>query len=120
VAQHVAREQHVRVRDERRRREEARHRHDERLCEGGEGRSQDDVRFERRVLFASRRTARLAADVRLRDRPRQREKDGHGPRVPGAEGPAGRLGVVFATDGASPRSTSSSSRTTRTTRRRTT
>ena len=61
LAQHVAREQHVRVRDERRRREEARHRHHERLREGGEGRRQAHVRVERRVLFAPRRPARLAA-----------------------------------------------------------
>ena len=81
LAQHVAGQQYLRVRDERRRSAEARHRHDERPREGGEGRRQAHVRVERRVLRASRRPARLADSVRLRVRPRQRQADGYRPRL---------------------------------------
>ena len=90
LAQHVARQQYLRVRDEQGPGAEARHRHDERPREGGQGRGQAHVRIECGVLRAAGWLAGLADRVRLRVRSRQREADGYGPHLLGPQGPAGR------------------------------
>ena len=91
LAQPVEGEQHLCARDERRtmRRSRASPRSPTSPAKV-KGGAQAEVRLQRRVLCAARRPEAARADVRLRVRPREREAHGHRPRLPGAEGAAGR------------------------------